>query len=523
MGSVAVQIQQAHDTALMWHIKNPTLLTGEIGFESDTGYFKMGNGTTPWNDLEYSNVFAVSNGGIHTIDKDNTSVADYGGIAFGYNTISANNAIAIGSKTSSTDGAVSIGSNANSSVRHYTNYSLYSIVGRDAVAIGVNTKAHDGTVSIGKNAQSRVYQGVAIGSNTLVTMLDKVDSNGKKELDENGNPILQSSGMPFGVAIGSGAKSYCVGSYSGIAIGYLSNASGGVTIGYATTSDLGGVAIGHGSGASENSIALGSSVKSNSKNSVSIGYGTYTDNDVYGVFSFDCIAIGNSSKTSGNSSIAIGNTATAKSDYSCALGTNVQVLDYALGVGKDLYVPINSIGIGYGLNISSNQTVLGRYNEADVNNVYSFILGAGINENSRKNLCTIDHNGVTYFDGKVTVNANSVISNENDLITKQYHDNTIKDFATQNFVSNSISNATMNFITADVMNNTITNATSNFVTQDYVNNAISNKGYITEQQVKDLIANMSTNVSTNVVLDSGSVLNRNSDVIIYDSGLVGRV
>lgn len=41
------------DTASNWENANPTLLKGEIGIESDTGYIKAGDGSTAWNDLGY--------------------------------------------------------------------------------------------------------------------------------------------------------------------------------------------------------------------------------------------------------------------------------------------------------------------------------------------------------------------------------------------------------------------------------------------------------------------------------------
>lgn len=41
------------DTAANWTSANPTLLKGEIGIESDTGYAKAGDGSTAWNNLGY--------------------------------------------------------------------------------------------------------------------------------------------------------------------------------------------------------------------------------------------------------------------------------------------------------------------------------------------------------------------------------------------------------------------------------------------------------------------------------------
>ena len=43
------------DTAALWTSGNPTLASGEIGYESNTGKFKIGNGSTAWTSLSYSN------------------------------------------------------------------------------------------------------------------------------------------------------------------------------------------------------------------------------------------------------------------------------------------------------------------------------------------------------------------------------------------------------------------------------------------------------------------------------------
>lgn len=46
-------IQNLRETASSWAVSNPTLLVGQIGIESDTGKFKMGDGSTAWNSLSY--------------------------------------------------------------------------------------------------------------------------------------------------------------------------------------------------------------------------------------------------------------------------------------------------------------------------------------------------------------------------------------------------------------------------------------------------------------------------------------
>jgi uncharacterized protein with beta-barrel porin domain len=47
------RLQNRRDTAANWTSNNPTLAAGEIGLEVDTSKFKMGDGTTAWNSLEY--------------------------------------------------------------------------------------------------------------------------------------------------------------------------------------------------------------------------------------------------------------------------------------------------------------------------------------------------------------------------------------------------------------------------------------------------------------------------------------
>lgn len=51
---VQTQIQTRRGTAASWTSTNPTLASGEFGFETDTGRFKIGNGSTAWNSLAYN-------------------------------------------------------------------------------------------------------------------------------------------------------------------------------------------------------------------------------------------------------------------------------------------------------------------------------------------------------------------------------------------------------------------------------------------------------------------------------------
>lgn len=56
-----VRFLQKADTADNWRTNNPVLLAKEVGYEIDTGKYKIGkDGITPWNDLEYPDFCEVS-------------------------------------------------------------------------------------------------------------------------------------------------------------------------------------------------------------------------------------------------------------------------------------------------------------------------------------------------------------------------------------------------------------------------------------------------------------------------------
>lgn len=51
---MAVNIQLRRGTAAEWTSANPTLMVGELGYETDTGFYKIGNGSTAWTSLSYN-------------------------------------------------------------------------------------------------------------------------------------------------------------------------------------------------------------------------------------------------------------------------------------------------------------------------------------------------------------------------------------------------------------------------------------------------------------------------------------
>jgi hypothetical protein len=52
--AVNTLMQMRRGTAATWTSTNPTLAAGEWGFETDTGFIKIGNGSTAWTSLGYT-------------------------------------------------------------------------------------------------------------------------------------------------------------------------------------------------------------------------------------------------------------------------------------------------------------------------------------------------------------------------------------------------------------------------------------------------------------------------------------
>lgn len=74
---MAVKIQMRRDTAAAWTAANPTLAAGEMGLETDTTFYKIGDGSTAWNSLGYGSYNGIiSNGTITSaMIADGTIVA----------------------------------------------------------------------------------------------------------------------------------------------------------------------------------------------------------------------------------------------------------------------------------------------------------------------------------------------------------------------------------------------------------------------------------------------------------------
>ena len=53
---MAVVIQLRRDVSENWSTNDPTLASGELGIETDTGKFKLGTGSGAWSALQYGGI-----------------------------------------------------------------------------------------------------------------------------------------------------------------------------------------------------------------------------------------------------------------------------------------------------------------------------------------------------------------------------------------------------------------------------------------------------------------------------------
>lgn len=74
-------MQQRRDTAANWTSTNPTLAAGEMGIETDTYKFKVGNGSTAWATLPYSVDIPTQTGQSGKYLTTNGTVTSWGTVA----------------------------------------------------------------------------------------------------------------------------------------------------------------------------------------------------------------------------------------------------------------------------------------------------------------------------------------------------------------------------------------------------------------------------------------------------------
>ena len=103
--AVQTQIQIRRGTAAQWTSANPILASGEFGYETDTGKFKIGDGTTAWNSIAVLNGVTASSTDTFTNKTINGSNNTLSNIA---NASLTNSAITINGTAVSLGGSISL-------------------------------------------------------------------------------------------------------------------------------------------------------------------------------------------------------------------------------------------------------------------------------------------------------------------------------------------------------------------------------------------------------------------------------
>jgi len=166
------KIQLRRDTAANWTSANPTLSAGELGFETNTGKFKLGDGTTGWTSLGYA---AIIPGALVNADVSASAAIAYSKLNLASSIVNAdiNNSAAIAySKLSLSDSIVNADINASAAIAD-TKLAAISTAGKvsgTAITSGnIGTSGSFATSSSITSSSASAGIGYATGAGGTVT------------------------------------------------------------------------------------------------------------------------------------------------------------------------------------------------------------------------------------------------------------------------------------------------------------------------------------------------------------------
>lgn len=145
------KIQLRRDTAANWTTNNPIPASGEPCFETDTGKFKIGDGTTAYNDLPYQGDNGTAPTNMVTTDTDQTITGKK--VFLQPNSSNKGLNVALGSNATNPDISVHIGTGSNSD---FTG----GMIRFDSTApkiVGLQQSNSDGTMKIASSGDLTNY------------------------------------------------------------------------------------------------------------------------------------------------------------------------------------------------------------------------------------------------------------------------------------------------------------------------------------------------------------------------------
>lgn len=195
---MSTRMIQRRGTYQEWFDTNPLLGAGEIGFESDTGKFKIGNGSTNWNDLGY-----FVNQDQVTIMTQDYATEQYVDTAVGNVTVDLSTAAGANIDWNATTSQFDAVIPSATPTAQGTVYGKTSSGSTDSVALGYNALNVNTGIS-----------NVAIGNLAL-----QLNTTGEENTAIGYNALQANTTGSYNVALGTGALYSQIGGTQNIAIG----------------------------------------------------------------------------------------------------------------------------------------------------------------------------------------------------------------------------------------------------------------------------------------------------------------
>jgi len=206
---MATRMQQRRGTAAQWTAANPILAAGEIGFETDTSKFKMGNGSSTWSALQYfanaAELAAVIDGAPDLLNTLNelaaamgddpafitnhttatTNVHGIANTALLSTTAGVNSAIAISAESSSQDATTKANAALTNALDAVTTHTaLQTGVHGIADTAALATKAYaDNAVTVHDTDETNVH---GIANTALLALKSEIEAHNTDETGVHG-------------------------------------------------------------------------------------------------------------------------------------------------------------------------------------------------------------------------------------------------------------------------------------------------------------------------------------------------
>ena len=448
MGTKTLRIKHRVDTSENWKNNNPILLNKEIGYERETGNFKIGDGTNNYNELSYYH--NIENGkGKNSIQQQSCNAILNNSTALGYNSTIINPKCFIVTNISNNKIVIEgLHKNLIKTKDKIISFLLSNEELQRIDAIVVNTTEENNTTLLevtietaettyndflqagfiiinngtdGTNYLSTInnfnFPSFAEGYKTLSNLMSH--SEGFKT---EANGVFSHVEGAFSRA--DGRESHAEGRNT-IASGYTAHTEGGSTVASGEYS--------HAEGANNQATAWcahaeGYNTNSNSSSSHTEGNGTKALSTACHAEGFGSKASGYVShaegyytESSGGQSHSEGYYTKADGQYSHSEGFHTQALGSQSHSEGDSTVAkgSSSHAAGKGTIASGKfQFAYGQYNIEDTTNKYVTIIGDGTDDKNRSNIYTCDWNGNIWTKGDVLIGEDN-ISIKNKLAEKQ--------------------------------------------------------------------------------------------------------